>query len=113
MATSTLKQIINPPNVARIVKKELPESDTWTTVTSEGGWYLAASINRGTSGACLAYITNTASTVYYASAYNLTGSYRRAVTPWIYFPKGTQFRYTIARAASDSDTSGLFFAPPL
>ena len=113
MATSAIQHHINPPNVVAMTKKELAESGVWTTVTSEGGWYSAIAINRGTSGECSAYLTNLNSGVYYASAANVTGTYKRAVTPWVYFPKNMQFRYMIVRASEDSDTSGLFFAPPL
>lgn len=114
MASSTLKQTINPPNLASATKKLLPNNDEWTDVTSEGGWYNATVVNTDTAGDALVYITNSAKRIYYGSGYNQSGTYKRAATGWIYIPKGTVFSVLITRASSGADTySGLYFAPPL
>ena len=112
-ATSTHDVIagkINPPDLSNITRTALT-SDLATEVTSTGAWYAVRAINRDTSGTNYAYILDSANTNYLAASSCPTGTYVRAVTPWVYFPSGAKF---YARGAFTSATeSGLLSAPPL
>ena len=101
---------INPPDIINAQRTALT-SGTSLNVTSTGAWYCVAAINRNNSGDCAAWIADRTLNVYYASVHVPSGDFKRAITPWLYFPAGAQFA---ARALfTYADTSGLFKAEPL
>lgn len=100
-------EIVKQPDVLNATRTALT-SGTITEVTSDGSWYAVRAINSSTSGGCSAYMCNSNGSVYYAAVTAPSGTYQRAMTPWIYFPAGKKF---YARAFfTDSDDSGLMKA---
>lgn len=110
MATGKIRMVINPPDVVNKTRTTLT-SGVITPITSAGGWYSVEAQTRETSGECQAYLGDQSLTTYYAAIDSGTGTFKRACTPWIYFPKGATFSARCFFTASDR--SGLNFAEPL
>lgn len=101
---------INPPNITQIERTALVHEQA-RIITSVGGWYMVAAINRETTGNCSAFLADKTLTTYYAASSSPSGTFARSTTPWIYFPAGVQFA---ARAFfTYPDTSGVYYAPPI
>lgn len=110
MASGKIRLVINPPDIANKTRTALV-NDEITQITSAGGWYSVEAQNRETSGACSAFIGDASFATYYAAVSAKDGTFQRAVTPWIYFPKGV--RFAVRGYFTAADRSGLNFANPL
>lgn len=110
MAIGKIQRVINPPDVVNKTRTALVAEEI-TRITSAGGWYSVEAQNRETSGACMAYIGDSIFSTYYAAVSAKDGTFQRAVTPWIYFPKGVTF--AVRGFFTAADRSGLNFASPL
>lgn len=111
MAEGYQSKHINPPDFASISKASELTATEVKEITSSGGWYSVRGINASVSGGCYAFILKSTSTNYLSGTSVPDGNYVRCVTSWLYFPKGQVF---YARANfTDSNSSGLFFAPEL
>lgn len=101
---------VNPPDITQMERTALVHEQT-LIITSVGGWYMVAAINRETKGSCSAFLADETLTTYYAASNSPSGTYTRTTTPWIYFPAGFQFA---ARAFfTYANTSGVYYAPPI
>lgn len=110
MATGKIRMVINPPDVVNKTRTTLTSGEI-TPITSVGGWYSVEAQTREESGDCTAYLGDVSLSTYYAAVNGGSGTFRRACTPWIYFPKGATFS---ARGSFTApDRSGLNFAEPL
>lgn len=112
MASGKITRHINPPNIDAARKVlDCPLNGTIARLPNcEPGWYQIKAINTADSGKCSANMTDYSAANIYAMAYAGDGTYIRALTPWVYWENTT----VCARVwATNSNDSGLFYAPPL
>lgn len=110
------KRVINPPDVFNSTKIESCDLDgTIKRIRiTRDGWYQVRAINISVSGGCYCGICDYNADNYYAYEKDADGTYRRAITPWIYISKTQDANWFCARVwATDSTDSGIYFAPEI
>lgn len=104
MAESVEKKHVNPPNTSTATRVDPLESGVMKAITSDGAWYQVRAINTTVSGDCFAFLLDDSG--YLATTMTQAGTYVRAVTPIMWFPKGKVFHARFS--GTDTANCGLF-----